>query len=335
MTGGCRPGSTAPRLHHVPWHAERAVGFPKSQRRSSAPVQSAKEGMRSADTSALAAQAILADPLFPYARLCYVDSVLKLYAERPRLVELMRDAARIMTYGIVMSYWGGYRLQESSTWLTISRLKTVMAQFEVASDRQLDHILARLVDTGYVTLHQPPQDSRLRVIHPTSVMIEHDLEWMRAHYVPLAILHGDSAYALALNGDPGFHPHLRAASIPLFPHIARNVLSQNTAMTRFLNRAFGVLALMKIVQAIARRDGAAMSYSALGSAFGVSRTHVRDIFAGEAGHGEAIVARRRGFALAPSLLRSFDQLVADGMVVSAIAYETAQRDRGEALQGRH
>lgn len=285
--------------------------------------------------TALAANAILDDPRFPEARLAYVDAVLELYATKPPLVELMRDAARIMTYGIVMSYWGGYRAEIPSTWLTVSRLKTTLADFKSASDRQIDHILLRLIDTGFVTLRQPEADTRMRIILPTQVMIAHDLEWLRAHYIPLACLHGEDAYALAIGCDPDFHPQLRAASIPLFPHIARNVLSQNTAMTRFLNRAVGILALMKVVRALARREAAGPSYGEIGEAFGVSRTHVRGIFASAARHGEAIIEPRGRFSIAPPLLRGFDRLVADGMVVSATAYEEAQRRHGVATGPVH
>lgn len=276
------------------------------------------------------AEAILADPLFPHARLAYVDAVLDLYESNPPLAELMRDAARILTYGIVMSYWGGYRPDERASWLTVSRLKETIGLFDVASDRQVDHVLSRLVDTGFVTLRRPDEDSRLRVILPTPVMIAHDLDWMRAHYLPLAHLYGEAAYAPAIRRDPAFHPRLRAASIALFPHIARNVLSQNTAMTRFLNRAVGILTLMKFVRKLAGRDVPVISYGDLGGAFGVSRTHVRGMFSTAARHGEAQLIARGRFALAPSLLRGFDRLVADGMVVSAIAYQRAAEADGQA-----
>lgn len=278
------------------------------------------------------ADAILAHPLFPQARLAYVDAVLALYETRTSLVELMRDAARILTYGVVMSYWGGYHADDRATWLTVSRLKATLALFDVVSGRQIDHILSRLVDTGFVVPVQPEQDSRIRIILPSETMIAHDLDWMRAHYVPLACLYGERDYAMAISRDAGFHPRLRAASIPLFPHIAQNVLRQNSPMSRVLDRAVGVLTLMKVVRKLAGLDVAELSYADLGSTFGVSRTHVRGIFFTAARHGDARIEGRGRFRLLPPLLRGFDQLVADGMAVSALAYERAQAADGAVRQ---
>lgn len=281
-------------------------------------------------------QQILNDPLFPHARLAYVDAILALYETNPTMTELMRDAARIMLYGIVMSFWGGYREQDRTTWPTISRLKETIAPFDVASDRQIDHIITRLTDTGFLEVIHSKADSRVRIVLPTRMMIEHDIEWMRAHYVPLASLYGEAAYALPLARDVTFHPYLRAANRPLFPHIAKNIMSQNKPMMRILNRTVGILALMKMVRKLAERASTDLSYTDIGSRFGVSRTHVRDIVSTAARHGEAVIEGRGRFSLLPPLLSGFDRLIADGMVVSDISYRNAvgaYRNHCEIAQG--
>lgn len=134
-----------------------------------------------AGVSFYSAADILAHPQFPTARAGYVDAVMALYESKPNTIELMLDASRILVFGVTMCLWGAYCEDLRDTWPTVSRLKSVVALFRIASPRQIDHILARLVQTGYVTIAPAVSDGRLRLVLPTPQMIAHDQDWLRAH----------------------------------------------------------------------------------------------------------------------------------------------------------
>ena len=268
---------------------------------------------------------MIASPRFAQARLDYIDAVLALYEADPSMVELMRDAGRIMIYGIVMCLWGAYRPDLRETWPTIGRLKAEMAPFDVASDRQIDIILARLSDLGLILVERSAEDSRLRIVLPTPRMVDHDLEWLRAHYVPLGTLYRPEDFAAPLSRDVGFHPTLRAASLPLLPLIAKGVMSQNKPMMRILHRAVGMLTLMKLVQILARHSVDGATFTDLGRLFGVSRTHIRQIFASSATERDVMIEGRGRWRFLQPLLGSFDRLIADGMIISREAHAIALR----------
>jgi hypothetical protein len=281
----------------------------------------------------LTAADILSHPRFPEARLAYVDAVLALYEGNPQLIELMRDAGRIMTYGIILCLWGAYAEEHRATWPTINRLKAELAAFDVISARQVDEVLGRLLSVGFVTLVAPLSDLRARLVLPTDKLIEHDLRWTRAHYMPLGVLYGEEAYALPLAMDRPFQRAQKTAALPLLPYIADNVMRQNKPVMRILQRAVGMLALMKLVQMMARRCLNEASYSAVGNSFGVSRTHVRDVLTHAQEHGDILLEGRGRFRLMPTLLRSFDRIVADGMSVNDRTHRTALRSLGHRLDG--
>lgn len=268
---------------------------------------------------------LLNHPCFLLARSAYIDAIMAMYESKPPMIELMSEGGRILVFGITMCLWGAYRDSEPDTWPTVARLKAALALFPVVSPRQIDNILARLVQTGYVTLAPAPRDARLRLVLPTEQMIAHDREWLRAHYLPHACLFGEAAYALPLARDPDFQREQHAAAISTFAAAADNVVQNNAAILQFLTRSAGLLVLMKLIQQMrgAEAGETALSYSDIGLRFGVSRTHVRNMLADAAREGHVMLDPPGRVRLMPSLLAAFDFHLANGMSLHDLGHNVA------------
>ncbi len=191
---------------------------------------------------------ILAHPKLEAARTAYIDAVLAVYGANPAAIELMLDAGRILVFGIIMCLWGAYRQDDRTTWPTVSRVKSALAPYGVASPRQIDHLVGRLVQTGYVEVVEAPRDNRLRLVLPTTQMILHDRLWLRAHYIPLSRLFGQAAYARPMALDAAFQRHQHAAAIDTPTDVAREVVRPNLPILHFMTRSAGLLILMKLIQ---------------------------------------------------------------------------------------
>lgn len=256
-------------------------------------------------------------------------AVLALYETRPDLIELMLDGGRIMVYGIIMALWGGYREDEPATLPTIGRLKQIVAWFDVASPRQVDHIVARFAQVGHIQITTTPHDLRARVLLPTRALIEHDRAFIRVHYSALGILFGQETYALPLGGDLTFLKAMRAAWIATLETMAREIFIANRPILRFYAASAGMLMLMKLVQLSEESSDrwVAIDYTDFSRRFGVSRTHVRTLFKAVAADGDIELDAAGRFRVGPELTAALDRNIAGRLSLLYRAHATALTHR--------
>lgn len=268
--------------------------------------------MMRAEQAYLTTDRVLEHTSFASARDIYIDAVLALYETKQPLIELMLDGGRIMVYGIIMALWGGYREDDAATLPTISRLKQIIGWFNVASPRQIDHIVARFAQAGHLRITPVQQDLRMRVVLPSQSLIEHDRAFIRAHYVALAALVGRERYVLPLSGDLDFLKAMREAWIATLGTMAREIFTADCPIQRFYAGSAGVLMLMKLVQLQHRaQDGwIEVDYTDFGRRFGVSRTHVRTLFKSAVAAGHMEVNARSALRVMPALAAALDRNIA-------------------------
>jgi hypothetical protein len=60
--------------------------------------------------------------------------------------------------------------------------------FGYASDRQVDHLVARLREVKFLEQRRAPGDGRVRLLASTHKLRTHHTEWLATHYIPLAAL---------------------------------------------------------------------------------------------------------------------------------------------------
>ncbi|MFN3932530.1 MAG: hypothetical protein ACK4JY_12345 [Brevundimonas sp.] len=261
------------------------------------------------------AASILAHPDFPLARATYIRDVLALYGHDPAINKLLVVAARMVLFFVVICLDANYRVEDRSTWPTVGRLKAALATFGLASSRRIDQIVGRLIQTGFIESAPSPVDGRVRLLRPTARTLEHDQDWLIAHYRPLACLFGEADYRLPLNRDVVFQQTQRRVATGFLEESA-HVLMRNPGIMLFFSREAGILVVMELVQASLLEGSATipLSLAGLGERRGVSRTHVRQLLADAEAHGlvDLDVASRQ-ITLAPTLLASLDQFIAEGM----------------------
>ncbi len=292
--------------------------------------------MHGSDPTYLSTDRILEHPNFLTCREAYLDAVLNFYQFEPSLIELMLDGGRIMVYAVVMAMWGGYREDDPRSLPSISRLKKTVDLFGVASARQIDLIVARFVQVGYLQIKPAPSDLRMRIVLPTPALIEHDRAFIKAHYAALAEIAGHTAYALPLAGDLDFLKAVRGAWIATLEPMAREIFSQNRPALRFYAASAGMLMLMRLVQLHVQADGGwiAIDYTDFGRRFGVSRTHVRTLLKSAAAEGEIEIDTRGHLRLLPTLLSAFDRNVAGRMSLLDRAHASALASLNDPIAAR-
>lgn len=278
------------------------------------------------------ADAILAHPDFPRARTTYFDRVLALYGDDIFLNKLLMEAVRIVAFAVAICMEAGYRENDRETWPTIGNLKKALALFGLASPRRIEHIVGRLLQTGYLESCVSPLDRRVRLLIPTARMIEHDRDWLIAHYAPLAALFGEAGYVLPLGGDRQFQRAQRQAATGIFAQSAM-VLLRNPDVLLFLARDAGVLVLVELAKAAAERTTPVvdLSLAQLGRRFAISRAHIRQLLLeAEARALVEIDQARRQISLQPRLLESLDRFIAEGMSNHDLTGAVARRQCGLA-----
>jgi hypothetical protein len=260
---------------------------------------------------------ILPHPRFVPARIAFVDAVLALYEDNPFLTRLLLEAGRYLTFGNIMCMHARYDETDRSTWPTMGRLKESMLQFGVASPRRVEALVARLVHSGFLEMVPAKQDRRVRILTPTERMIDQDLDWLAAHYLPLHVLYPDAGYAPLVQRDRAFQTAQRLVCMDFLGHGA-GILANNPGIMLFLGRDAGVMILIKLIQMThAAKDVSAigLSYPDIGARFGVSRTHVREVLLEAERAGFVLLSGRGGqlVQLTPAVMQVFDRFIADSM----------------------
>jgi hypothetical protein len=265
----------------------------------------------------LAFKDILRHPRLPEARRVYLDRILELYGDQPRLVRLLIESGRFAVFQMTAVLGAAHVSARRETWLTIGRLKDTMAAFGLASDRHVDQLVGRLCAVGFTQLRLSPHDRRVRIVAPTDAMWAHDRDWLAAHVAPLAVLCPQHDYAAVLRRDAQFHLRFRRACAAFLPLGTRLMLAVSD-MTPLVRHAGGFMVIAALLQAaMAERDSAhaAVPYADVGERFGISRTHVRKLLVVAERNGLVRLHARGGrrVELMPRLWASHDRAMAAGM----------------------
>jgi DNA-binding MarR family transcriptional regulator len=197
--------------------------------------------------------------------------------------------------------------------------------FGLASERRIDALVARFVQLGYVESLPSKHDGRVRILTATAKMMSLDREWLAYQYVPLHVMFPDPGYPEPVSRDPAFQRAQRIIAAE-FSAKGAQIMADNPAVMRFMNRDAGVLVLIKLIQMSTAGGGKGLSYSDIGARFGVSRTHVRLLLEDAAQQGDVSLSGRGGrlVELTPSMLQAFDRFVAAAMSGHDMLYRLAR-----------
>ena len=266
---------------------------------------------------------IVAHPQFPEARRHYIDSFLAVYDE-PFLARLLIESGRFFVHKLIILLNAAQTDGLPETWLTIGRLKREMRRFGLASERQVDHLVHRLIAVDFLEQLPTAQDGRVRILKPTEKMLAHDRAWLVAHYVPLTILYPQNDYSLAMRGDPDFQIALGKTSVRILPMVAQ-LMATVPEMLLFFDFAAGQLILAALLQAALSEPESQyvqISYSSIANRFGVSRTHVRKLLstAQVSSLVRLHIAGGNAVEILPRLWASYDRSIAIGMYLHNEAY---------------
>ena len=257
---------------------------------------------------------ILAHPRFSAARTAFVEAVLDLYEGDALLNRLLLEAARQITFNMIVSLYFRYEEDDRATWPTMRALKEQMTVFGLSSPRRIEDLVARLVDLGYLETTPSMRDGRVRILTPTARMISLDQDWLTALYRPLHAMFPDPGYSEVIERDPVFQRAQRLVALGFSAH-GSQILAGNPDIMLFMNRDAGMTILTKLVQMLDAAGGSELSYSEIGARFGVSRTHVRSILQDAEQAGLVALTGQGGrlVELKPAILRAFDRFLADSM----------------------
>lgn len=280
---------------------------------------------------------LLENPRFPDARKLYLDRFLGVYGHDPFLVRLLIQSGRFLVYHLAVVLDAGQDPARRETWFTVGRLKQQIASSGVgASARQIDRLVGRLREVGFLDVVPSDQDRRLRLLKPTEKMLAHDRDWLVAHYAPLALLCPHNDYGPVMRRDPEFQVLHRRTAIAFWP-LGMKVLLSVPEMMMFFYRAGGHMVLAALLQsAMADPDHPHMAvpYADIGDRFGVSRTHVRQLLVAAQDAGLVNLKARGGHRveILPKLWASYDRSIAGGMFLHDLVYgaATGRRSAGYA-----
>ncbi|SKA35917.1 hypothetical protein SAMN02745126_05746 [Enhydrobacter aerosaccus] len=270
---------------------------------------------------------ILAHPRFPEARKLYLDRFLAVYDGDPFLVRLLIESGRFVVYHLAVILEAGHDPERPETWFTVGRLKQLLSQFGLGvSQRQIDHLVARLRSVGFLEVRPAERDRRLRILKPTERMLAHDRDWLAAHYAPLTVLCPQNDYGPIMRGDATMHILQRQASLEFAP-LGHKLLMAVPDMMLFFDRAGGHMVLAALLHtALEKTDDphVAISYADIGDRFGVSRTHVRRLLMTAEETGLVQLKTRGGHRveILPRLWASYNRAIAGGMFFHDLIYGT-------------
>jgi len=263
-------------------------------------------------SSSWSPEQILAHPLFPKVRRDHIRNFTRILGSDRRLTKLMMDSGRLVTASVIVALHAAMDEREPTTWPTLARLKGIIGDSTLASERNVTLMVARLRDTGYVVSEPAEGDARMKLLRPTSLLMEHDRAFLAALIGPLGRLHPDGRYRPLIEEDPDFHLAFRRN----WARMARTtaaVLAASQPMAMFYSRHCGYLALLIVAQQAFSGDGGqGPGFSLIARRLGVSRTHIRDLFADAVALGLVELGPKGGreVSLTPKMMAAFDQFLA-------------------------
>ena len=164
-------------------------------------------------------------------------------------MRLLIESGRFLVYHLAVVLDAGQDPARRETWFTVGRLKQQIAASGLgASARQVDHLVARLREVGFLDVVQSDKDRRLRLLKPTEKMLAHDRDWLAAHYAPLTLLCPHNDYGPVMRRDPAFQVLHRRAAMAFWP-LGMKLLASVPDMMLFFDRAGGQMVLAALLQA--------------------------------------------------------------------------------------
>ena len=258
-------------------------------------------------------------PRYESARNIYIQEHTGLYNREILANRVLIEATRIVLFTMVICQHASFDLDRRETWLTMGRLREGMVQWGLGSPRQIETLVARLVQMGYLKQQPCLIDRRVKLLEPTTKMLAHDQAWLKIYYAPLDHLYPDGPYGLAMRGDPDFQLAQRRVAFSHSDHGAQMMKSHPATML-FLMRSSGQIILLELLKAVqARPPGGAGEafYTALAERCGVSRTHVRTLLEEAEAAGLVRLSGRGGLQveILPPLWADFDRFNAESMSI--------------------
>ena len=272
---------------------------------------------------------ILNHPRLPEARRAYLDSFLQVYGGDPFLVRLLLQAGRFFVFHCAAVLEAAQDPSRRETWFTVTALKQQLAMFGYASERQIDHLIARLREVGFLEQHRAAKDGRIRLLATTDKFRAHHTEWLAAHYVPLATLYPDHDYSPVLSRNRAFHVLHCGASLPFNPAAARLMMTLADTLLFFAHAAGPLIQNVVLKTAMDAGDpNAAVPYMEAADRFGVSRTHVRSLMNAAQSAGLVRIVGRGGhrIEILPRFWASYDRGLAIGMYLGDAVYLVVMRE---------
>lgn len=284
---------------------------------------------------------ILDHPRLVEARRAYLDAFSSVFAGDSFLVRLLLEAGRFFVFHSAAVLDAAQDPSRRETWFTVSALKKELATFGFASGRQVDHLVRRLRDVGFLEQRQALADRRVQLLAATEKLWSHHTKWLAAHYVPLATIFPHHDYSPVLSHDRGFHALHCRTCLPFTPVSARLMMTLPDTLLFFTHSA-GPLIVNAVLKA-AMDSGdlyAAVPYMQAADRFGVSPTHVRTLMQSAQSAGLVRLVGRGGskIEILPRFWASYDRGLSVGMylhdAVNLVAMREWTKDRsrrGEPL----
>jgi len=254
---------------------------------------------------------ILAHPAFAEARSVWIEGMLSLYENNTFLSRLLAVTQRSAVFFNTLTLDAAYDAADRSTWPTMGLLQETMVPYQLSSRRSVEAIVARFVETGYMSRRTMATDHRVRLLTPTEKSLIHDLDWVRVYYSPLAVMFPAYDYALPMRRDRAFRTALRRAGRDSLADAA-NLLETNPTITFLMNRDAGMMVLIKLMQTGGAQGVSRVGFTDLADRFGISRTHVRRMLQDAEREG-LLRLSEAGVALERPLVAAFDRFLADCM----------------------
>lgn len=259
---------------------------------------------------------ILNHPRLPEARHAHLAHFVRLYEGDPFLVRLLLEAGRFLVFHCAAVIETAQDLSKRETWFTVAALKQQLSTFGYASGRQVDHLVARLREVGFLEQRPAPGDRRVRLLASTPKLRTRHAEWLATQYVPLALLFPEHDYGPALSHDRAFHALHCSMSLPFNGVAARLMMTLPDTML-FFSHAAGPLIQNAVLKAAmdSADPNAAVPYIEAADRFGVSRTHVRNLMKDAERAGLVRITGRGGHSILilPRFWASYDRGLTVGM----------------------
>jgi hypothetical protein len=282
------------------------------------------------DIPYLSEDEVVSHPRLPQARKVYLTEFLKVYGSDPHMARLLIESARFMVFTFAIVNYAAQDPAQPESWATVGRLKMIMKAFGHSSVRQIDILISRLCDLGFLEIVRSEHDGRVRIVKPTEKAMAHDRNWLFAHYAPLVSLFPERDYSLIMSRNAAFQVRQRRRSMEFVPVVA-NLMQMPPEVLVFFNRPGGYMFLAALLEAaMASPDGAspAVSYADVGERFGYSRTHVRQVLTDAEAAGLVRLHSRGGHdvEILPALWAGHDRGLAIGMRLHDMVYARTAAD---------